>query len=459
MQDKTPEITDNQVIVITTAYVQGMGKGLTAGWSNSEIANPYSSEWGCDAAWRIGYNEGKKRARQDPLEEPQAVAVPEGWKLVPVDPTEQMEQAAADYLGACVKACGLWKAMIASAPECAALAATPAAEMAAPVLVDDMKQELMALYNKIMKQGRGMHYWNYAAAVLDRYRNALGAAPAAVPSLTSPPLTPDEARQAARTARLMNGPSDVTQPHEYVMAGALALAAKIGEASAASAPVVLPEPDAAIKEVMGLIADLEREAADVGYGHGSQRLVNEKRAAIESKLRALLATATGLPAYAVPAFCHVASLKLKNLQERGYQITGYAIEKPVDGAMPGRGFINHGGFVGWWRDGQTPQAQADARDAAQEKPPAGRYVLAWMEGKEIPIRAMWVPKSWLVAGDECPEGWAEYDEDKDEYYCPEGWYEANEHEETHWHVRTPIAAWVELPRRATIAAQAAQGGE
>ena len=40
---------------------------------------------------------------------------------------------------------------------------------------------------------------------------------------------------------------------------------------------------------MGLIADLEREAADVGYGHGSQRLVNEKRAAIESKLRALLA--------------------------------------------------------------------------------------------------------------------------------------------------------------------------
>ncbi|WP_196250341.1 hypothetical protein [Comamonas testosteroni] len=75
------------------------------------------------------------------------------------------------------------------------------------------------------------------------------------------------------------------------------------------------------------------------------------------------AAATGLPAQAVPAFCHVASLKLKSLQERGYQITGYALEKPVEGAQPERGFINHGGFVGWWWDGQSLQAQADARDA------------------------------------------------------------------------------------------------
>ena len=101
-------------------------------------------------------------------------------------------------------------------------------------------------------------------------------------------------------------------------------------------------------------------------------------------------------------------------------------------------------------DEQT--ARAVARDAEREKPPAGRYVLAWMEGKEVPIRAMWVPKSWLAAGDECPEGWAEYNEDKDEYFCPEGWYEANEHEETHWHVGKPIIAWVDLPRYAAIAA-------
>ncbi|MFS4552056.1 hypothetical protein [Comamonas resistens] len=56
-----------------------------------------------------------------------SAAPPAGWKLVPVDPTDQMEQAAADYLGECVKAWGLWKAMIACAPEYAELAATPAA--------------------------------------------------------------------------------------------------------------------------------------------------------------------------------------------------------------------------------------------------------------------------------------------------------------------------------------------
>ena len=67
------------------------------------------------------------------------------------------------------------------------LAATPAAEVAAPVLAEDMKQELMALYNEIMKQGRGMHYWNYAAAVLARYRGAFAATPAA----TAPVMLPE----------------------------------------------------------------------------------------------------------------------------------------------------------------------------------------------------------------------------------------------------------------------------
>lgn len=43
--------------------------------------------------------------------------VPDGWVLVPVEPTEQIEQAAADYLDAPVKAYGLWKAMIAAVQE------------------------------------------------------------------------------------------------------------------------------------------------------------------------------------------------------------------------------------------------------------------------------------------------------------------------------------------------------
>ncbi|MCO8250259.1 hypothetical protein [Comamonas thiooxydans] len=123
------------------------------------------------------------------------------------------------------------------------------------------------------------------------------------------------------------------------------------DATPAAVPVVLPEPDA--------------------YNHGAMIVWSRKKGVpqIDGDLytartvRVLLATATGLPAQAVPAFCHVASLKLKSLQERGYQITGYALEKPVEGEQPERGFINHGGFVGWWWDGQSPQAQADARDA------------------------------------------------------------------------------------------------
>jgi hypothetical protein len=46
-----------------------------------------------------------------------APVVPPGWRLVPIEPTDAMEQAAADYLGECVKAHGLWVAMLAAAPQ------------------------------------------------------------------------------------------------------------------------------------------------------------------------------------------------------------------------------------------------------------------------------------------------------------------------------------------------------
>lgn len=102
------------------------------------------------------------------------------------------------------------------------------------------------------------------------------------------------------------------------------------------------------------------------------------------------------------------------------------------------------------------EQQAAQQDAETVKPEAGRYVLAWMEGREVPIRAMWVPAKWLLANDECPEDWAEYDDAKDEYFCPEGWYEKNEHEEQNWSVDTPVVAWMELPR---LAARASNGGK
>ncbi|ACY33420.1 hypothetical protein [Comamonas thiooxydans] len=155
---------------------------------------------------------------------------------------------------------------------------------------------------------------------------------------------------------------------------------------AAAAPVVLPEPAAAVSELMRMVemASIQRASTAVLIYTEQPKELSDKSSAqeqetvrsIETNLRALLATATGLPAQAVPAFYHVASLKLKSLQERGYQITGYALEKPVEGAQPERGFISHGGFVGWWWDGQSPQAQADARDAERY-----RYLRGEHEGE------------------------------------------------------------------------------
>lgn len=70
---------------------------------------------------------------------------------------------------------------------------------------------------------------------------------------------------------------------------------------------------------------------------------------------------------AVPEFHRIAKLKLDDLLARGYRITGYAIEKPVQGARPDMGFINAGGLVGWWHSHEIPAAQpADAEVTAYE---------------------------------------------------------------------------------------------
>ena len=55
----------------------------------------------------------------------------------------------------------------------------------------------------------------------------------------------------------------------------------------------------------------------------------------------------------VPPFTSVAQRKLDDLLARGFRITGYSIERAdVADWSPQRGFITHGGMVGWW----TPQA-------------------------------------------------------------------------------------------------------
>jgi len=57
-----------------------------------------------------------------------------------------------------------------------------------------------------------------------------------------------------------------------------------------------------------------------------------------------------------PAFTRVASRKLEELLGAGFQISGYAIERPAPavGEEPKRGFITSGGMVGWWSSGQPP---------------------------------------------------------------------------------------------------------
>lgn len=85
-------------------------------------------------------------------------------------------------------------------------------------------------------------------------------------------------------------------------------------------------------------------------------------------------------------------------------------------------------------------------DTAQAMPTSGHFVLAWLEGSKIPMRALWADKFSLgVSAEQDPE-LGEYCEEKDEYFCPAGWYEMNQHEESHWRVDGNVVAWCELPR-------------
>lgn len=58
------ELHDHQILAITTAYEQGVGKGRQAHESGKEIANPYGTGYRCDLAWQYGYKEGKEQAER-----------------------------------------------------------------------------------------------------------------------------------------------------------------------------------------------------------------------------------------------------------------------------------------------------------------------------------------------------------------------------------------------------------
>ena len=57
-------ISEAQVLAITTAYEQGVGKGHQSYDRKEAITNPYGDEWGCDSAWQMGYDEGREQAER-----------------------------------------------------------------------------------------------------------------------------------------------------------------------------------------------------------------------------------------------------------------------------------------------------------------------------------------------------------------------------------------------------------
>ncbi len=74
-QPAEPVISEAQVLAITTAYEQGVGKGHQSHDRKEAITNPYGDEWGCHSAWQMGYDEGREQAERKAAA-PQVAAVP-----------------------------------------------------------------------------------------------------------------------------------------------------------------------------------------------------------------------------------------------------------------------------------------------------------------------------------------------------------------------------------------------
>ena len=54
-------ITKLEILMITTAYEQGVGKGYK--WTIATI-NPYAKDTPCYIAWELGYEEGKSKSNE-----------------------------------------------------------------------------------------------------------------------------------------------------------------------------------------------------------------------------------------------------------------------------------------------------------------------------------------------------------------------------------------------------------
>ena len=126
----------------------------------------------------------------------------------------------------------------------------------------------------------------------------------------------------------------------------------------------------ALRPVQVPMTDKEPVAWISKTGHGTyfRQSITPELASLEHGGRKMwrpLTYADTHPAPGVPEFSRIAKRKLDELQEQGFAITGYAIQRGTE-----RGFITDGGFVGWWRSDEAPGVQGVPDDVVRD---AERY--------------------------------------------------------------------------------------
>lgn len=109
---------------------------------------------------------------------------------------------------------------------------------------------------------------------------------------------------------------------------------------------------------MSTTQDRLRQAARFTRLDADRELLTEAADALDRReaVIRLLEGEVALAAPGVQEFSRIAKRKLTELQGEGFSITGYAIQRG-----PVRGFIDGGGFVGWWQ-GEPAQGAPDDDD-------------------------------------------------------------------------------------------------
>ena len=154
------------------------------------------------------------------------------------------------------------------------------------------------------------------------------------------------------------------QADEYNQWGALSEAEKIEWSASIAAAKERTARKAAQEEVVALKERITHAGVEQRRAV-CEAVLEEREACAQVAARMpkdwLAAVPTVNQQVTVPTFTAAAQYKLMSLLSQGFSVTGYSIERAdVADWAPQRGFITHGGMVGWW----LPHA-ADARKEAE----------------------------------------------------------------------------------------------